>query len=383
MMRPAQQQGAALIIMFIVLILSLASWQLWAISSEQITLKRQQKTHAALAQAKQALLGYAISYDQTHLGQTPGLLPCPDISTNNGEGSSSPNCGSKNISQLGRFPWRTLEADMIKDGHAECLWYVVSGTFKNNPKTDLLNWDTNGLLQLSHNNDNDPIAALIISPAQKLSTQQRNTSNSSSFCGGNYQANNYLEGYELSNQANQISHFQQNTTNDQILSIQRSEIFSAISTRADFSNWIFALLQASDSCLSSLPSPVILNFDTNPISELLGNMFTSPFLETAHPPKTCLNDVQRNWQDQLFYSRCLDGSNCINIDSQSCKGLMIFAGQRSASQVRNNNTQRNQIENYLEPASLQLLSQANHPNLQLDQAFNTQQAHLDLIHCIL
>ena len=97
---------------------------------------RDSRTEAALAQAKEALIFYAASYADTH--------------GTSGEGTpatASSACTLKDVTALGRLPWKTLGLPDLRDGNQECLWYAVSGNFKANVnKTDLMNWDTNGLI---------------------------------------------------------------------------------------------------------------------------------------------------------------------------------------------------------------------------------------------
>ena len=120
---------------------------------------RAQKTAIALAQAKEALIAYAATYKDTHDDPgsssytVPGYLPCPDLGP---PASRRPgcagSCGSSLVSVMGRLPWKTLGLDALKDGSGECLWYAVSGTYKNNPNgvsgstttSNMMNWDTNG-----------------------------------------------------------------------------------------------------------------------------------------------------------------------------------------------------------------------------------------------
>jgi len=105
---------------------------------------RQAQTVKALAQAKAALIGFAATYadDPDHKGQPQGYLPCPDI---DGDGSSDAACSNRDKTVLGRFPWRTLGLPPLRDGSGECLWYVVSGTYKDAPK-NILTSDTDGQL---------------------------------------------------------------------------------------------------------------------------------------------------------------------------------------------------------------------------------------------
>lgn len=89
------------------------------------------QTAAALAQAKEALLGYAASD-----GNLPGSIPCPDA---NNDGTSDltdysgPNC----VAPVGRLPWQLLRLQDLRDGSGERLWYAVSPNFNANTSTAL------------------------------------------------------------------------------------------------------------------------------------------------------------------------------------------------------------------------------------------------------
>lgn len=100
----------------------------------------------ALAQARSALIGYAISYAERHPGEGYGFLPCPD----RGNDGSTPigACGARDTAAIGRLPWRTLGLAELRDGWGECLWYAVSGSAKHNPKPLALNWDSPGQFAL-------------------------------------------------------------------------------------------------------------------------------------------------------------------------------------------------------------------------------------------
>jgi len=55
--------------------------------------RAQARSIAALSQAREALLGYAISYDESHSGQGQGYLPCPD--TDNTGSTALGACGPR------------------------------------------------------------------------------------------------------------------------------------------------------------------------------------------------------------------------------------------------------------------------------------------------
>ena len=166
---------------------------------------RDERTAVALEQAKQALIGYAATYRDTHPGEVFGYLPCPDIDGDAlGDGIAESSCGAKDVTVVGRLPYRTLDLPPLRDGSGECLWYAVSGNFKNNPKTDLMNWDTNGLIEVMRPDGATFIAgagpttraaAVVFAPGPILPGQDRSLggANPPRVCGGNYSAANYLD----------------------------------------------------------------------------------------------------------------------------------------------------------------------------------------------
>src|SRR5450756_2619636 len=145
-----KQHGAVLMIMLVIMIVGIAAILVNSLNSVRLKNAHQGNTAAALAQAKDALIGFAITYSNTHTAspQVNGYLPCPDIAGGLTEGSAELSCGLQDVSVIGRLPWATLDLSILRDGDGECLWYAVSGTYKDNPKTGLMNWDTNGLLKI-------------------------------------------------------------------------------------------------------------------------------------------------------------------------------------------------------------------------------------------
>lgn len=288
----SRQRGAALMVMLIILVLGLAATLVNSLNSVELRNERNARTAAALAQAKDALIGYAITYGDTHNGEVHGYLPCPDTDGSNGEGSSkSPSCGSKNASQIGRLPWKTLDLPALRDGNGECLWYAVSGTYKSNPKTDLMNWDTNGQLQAYAadgtsrlDNDGNQVVAVVFAPGAAQNGQAR--SNSTATCGSNYIPSAYLDNdtaHGINNADIAAGKFVQGTSggevNDQMVFITRDELWAAMQKRSDFANTLKLLTQRVAECIAnygthnflgaankSLPRPaplVLTNYGSN------------------------------------------------------------------------------------------------------------------------
>jgi hypothetical protein len=164
-----KQKGAALIIFAVIFALAATAFLVSQLDGSGVKIEREKKTVAALAEAKAALIGFAARSGVLTGQARPGDLPCPDT---NEDGSSDPCPGDV----IGRLPWRTLGLSDLRDGDGERLWYAVSSTFKNSPRTLILNSDTFGTITLRDatgtilNNENleSPAIAVVIAPGNPL-----------------------------------------------------------------------------------------------------------------------------------------------------------------------------------------------------------------------
>jgi type II secretory pathway pseudopilin PulG len=371
-----RQRGAAFIIMLVILIMGVAAFLVSSLNSSALQIKRDAVTADALAQAKDALIGYAVTYGDTHSNKAFGYLPCPDSGAN--EGTAAGSCGSKNVSMLGRLPWKTLGLPALRDGNGECLWYAVSGTYKNNPKTDLMNWDNNGLFQvfaaigviLAGQTPDTNAVAVIFAPGVALGGQGQNRApdGTAPICGGNYTASNYLDNdiaisannAAPSSVANAISQFftsgATTNINDRVIFITKSDIFSAIKKRNDFSTFVSTSLSTIATCLTAQahPDPVSMTFNNPPplfTTETSGGTLVGSLKIGRVPQALCLASPLDNWQDNFLYAKCTS-ANCLTTVNgvPNCNGVVIFSGERPVSQSRTTNTQKNDWSNYLETA---------------------------------
>jgi len=391
-----RQHGAALMVMLVILIVGVAAILVNSLTTASIQTARQKQTSAALAQAKAALIGYAVTYGDNpahSLPQVPGYLPCPDYGGGNPEGSAEPVCGSQNVSVIGRLPWATLDVSTLRDGDGECLWYAVSGTYKNNPKTGLMNWDTNGQFQV-YSSDGTQLAsqvvAVIFAPGAVLPGQNR-TGTAAPICGGNYTTSNYLDndtvhGINNSNVAtgNFIQGSSTGNVNDQMVFITRQDIWNAIQKRTDFqprnptnpslpnfNNPLVNLAQQVSLCLAnyanhnhypsdnfSLPwaaTPTLSDYSVNTNYNDTVNLYAGrvPYLVGTSKATTnndysnlmtaanCPTSTQwasvdpwwSNWKDQLFYAVSAEFSpNAYNHD-QSCGTCLKINGSGNYAAV--------------------------------------------------
>jgi len=134
-----KQHGAILLIMLVILVISMAAILVSSLNTYSIKNARQAKTAAALVQAKEGLIGYAISDSNR-----PGEFPCPD-SNNDGVITLADYSGSNCQSLIGRLPWKTLGLPELFDGSGEHLWYALSDPFHANGSA-ILNSNTKGTL---------------------------------------------------------------------------------------------------------------------------------------------------------------------------------------------------------------------------------------------
>ena len=290
---PAGQRGAALLIL-LALIIPVLLYALVAglqRSGGELARARDQKTYEALAQAKAALIAYAVTYKETHddpasnIYYVPGYLPCPDLGIplfgEYYEGAATGSCDNFLVSSVGRFPWKTLGLEALRDDSGECLWYAVSGTYKNNPNgvtsnnttsNNMMNWDTNGQFKvmdangiafLTGSTEDSLAVAVIFAPGKGLSGQDRTPAAGTANCGGNYNAAAYLDTANGINNSTlvtpsspgvvtDVSTFIAGTAgdtfNDKLVYITRADIWNAIKKRSDFNNYLRALTRRATEC---------------------------------------------------------------------------------------------------------------------------------------
>ncbi|MFK5948756.1 MAG: hypothetical protein QM500_08320 [Methylococcales bacterium] len=206
-----KNRGAALLMFVMISIIVASALLLKALNIANISGLSSERQ--VLNQAKQALLGYAISYGDKNLNRLPGYLPCPDRT---GDGLADSPCGGVNSSVMGRLPWKTLGLPALRDGAGECLWYAVSGAYKESPQ-GALSTDADGqfllfdakLNSLNGLNNKDAAIAIIFSAGKAVANQNRSvTAGNTTECGstravdGVNLTRNYFEQLSNINNAN-------------------------------------------------------------------------------------------------------------------------------------------------------------------------------------
>ncbi|MBZ0091531.1 MAG: hypothetical protein K8F27_04835 [Sulfuricellaceae bacterium] len=204
---PPRQHGIALLVMLTILGMVGLFFVLGSLSRLSFQNERNSATSAVLAQAKEALIGYALTYSDSNPFNVLGYLPCPDLGRGLEGLEDSAGCigaSNQDLSVVGRLPWRTLGLPPLHDGNGDCLWYAVSGNFKSKTKTNLMSWDSLGQFEVIAPDGSSKEAgslpsnravAIIFSPGKAIGAQNRGLDATLTVpeCGGNMDAANYLD----------------------------------------------------------------------------------------------------------------------------------------------------------------------------------------------
>jgi hypothetical protein len=272
-----RQRGAALLLLLTALIFGGAILAARLFTNHDPVSARTRAQAAALAAAREALLGYATLDDPARPGEL-GFLPCPDSDASGGfaEGEAHAGaCGARYRTVQGRLPWRTLGL-APRDGGTECLWYAVSGSHKaaTTTRAELLNPDSNGQLRVVDATTGltvagvdpaDRVVAVIMAPGPPLAGQVRTLAGggATARCGGSYTAAAYLEALPalgagnvaLAGLADAVTTAlagapARTDANDQVVYITRAELAARIARRADLPASLDGLANAVARCLA-------------------------------------------------------------------------------------------------------------------------------------
>jgi len=233
----ARQRGATLLIILVILVIGVAAVLINSLTSSAIKTARQERTAAALAQAREALISYAISSENTGGGSArPGNFPCPDADAPgaSGYGSEQGSCSSGGGTTIGRLPWKTLGIPELVDADGEPLWYAVSNNFRKS--ASIINSDTRGTLQI-YDRDGSTLltpagneaVAIIFAPGVFVGNQQSNTAAEKTT------ASNYLEAAGGQNNATTSGPFitadNSDTFNDRLVMVRTRDFIPIIEKR--------------------------------------------------------------------------------------------------------------------------------------------------------
>ena len=368
-----RQLGSALLLMLLVLGVLAAYLAIRTVTD--VNSERERLTAASLAQAKTALIGFAVTYADSHPGQANGYLPLPDLgsSRNNNftvsEGVAAANFSgnSSHLSVLGRLAWRTLDLGPQRDGSGACLWYAVSGAHQDALKATPMNWDSVGQFDIfgsdgtpagtvsTGGNEHQRAIAIVFAPGSAMPDQTRSNSDVDNVieCGGNYDAHNYLDSFNphplINNIVNSLTGLHGATgnyplaapkqimagpvwdanrsplINDRLLTITPDDLFNLIQRRADFKTDIDAMLGDLAVCLNGLTP-------TDPgLAASAGNKGVDHILAACPATDAAKINVLVNWSNNLLYAKPAAASTVGG--TSGCIAVLLFGGARTQRSV--------------------------------------------------
>lgn len=136
-------RGYVLLLVTAAVAVALVSMLVGSLNSAAVRNRRAEVSAAALAQAREALIGYALARRSSTGAPNarPGELPCPD---RDDDGDDDGSCSA---GEIGRLPWRSLGLAPPIDGSGELIWYALAGAFRNrNMNNNPINSGTRGNL---------------------------------------------------------------------------------------------------------------------------------------------------------------------------------------------------------------------------------------------
>ncbi|MEI7842897.1 MAG: hypothetical protein WCI39_07680 [Gallionellaceae bacterium] len=342
------QQGAALMVMLVIMVIGTAAFLVSALSKVPATLQNDQKTLVSLTQAKEALLAYAASQgDITGTGR-PGDLPCPDTNTP-GTANDGIEAGSCVAGAIGRLPWRTLGIPELLDADGEPLWYAISGDFRrdslngnpiNSDLTGTLNvYGSDGTTLLT--NASDMAAAIVFAPGKIVGSQLRSSSTDKT------NKSNYLDSYTfpspisvtLNNATTNgpfLSAEKTDTFNDKLIFIKASQLRPAIETRV--ARELAKLFNSYYLSWNSFPFAVQFTDPSN--ATFIGNTNTTYGLPPYENMLGGTNTPTWSAAPTISFSNGGSGSTCTlrNASNSSCTGSNCVGARCTLSNLQAGST---------------------------------------------
>lgn len=330
------------------------------------TLRQETHTARVLGIAREALIGFAATYrNKEHPNADFGYLPCPDL---DGDGSSE-TCGLQEQTSIGRLPYLTLNLPDLRDAAGECLWYAVAGSFKNNPKAEIVNWDSTGRFRLLRD-DGQVIplagdqaglaAAIIIAPGAARPGQARSPGGGR--CGGDIDAGQLQQYVEAlgsvvgSDGGPGILDVTSEGTgsNDRIAAITAGDIYRQLKRRSQYSQHLGEVFAALADCLEKTGLPAPVGAERYGTSEL--GRLPAPSALSGACRAAALRDPVGNWGELMRYARCTDLSDCLAMRDGRCRGALFFGGERLDTQARLSPADKAATDHYLEASTLAALA---------------------------
>jgi len=344
-----QQSGQAILLTILLLgiVVTIPAFSL--LSPRKAQVDSSDLTEAALAKARDALIGYAVQNTTR-----PGNLPCPDR-TGNGQ-QTTPCASSSTPTRIGFLPWKTLGTGDLRDGTGAPLLYAVSTVYAGS--AGVLNSDTAGDYFVTGTTSATGVIAVIFAPGAVTSTQQRDSS--SAFCttttttiARDICPANYLEGGNENGSVNFVTGLRSNIFNDQLLLVTQDNFFPAVTSRV--AREVRIALKDYYLANSRFPNAALFSDVTSTCDPTLlqGRLaLTSTVGCTGLPLYPAVGSLlpwfsNNSWQNYIFYAvsplctSIATWATCLSVGGLNTLGasantgaLIIISGRALAGQAR-------------------------------------------------
>ena len=269
---PTGQRGAALLLLLLLLVVGSAYLMVSRLEVNTSAADRARHDAQVLAQAKDALIGYAVKDTNR-----PGEMPCPDFNDDGQIDITIDYSGTNCKTLVGWLPWKTLGLPDLRDSSGSRLWYALSDPFHANG-TAKLNSATLGQLTIGGTTTMNNVVAIVIAPGASLGSQLRPSTDATGLA-------NYLEGTNknASPNTNFETRVASSTFNDVLLPITHDELFSVVDKRI--------LKEIAQSFEAYRADP-----DHDPATNVTAYPWLSPY---ANPTSAVFEGVAGTMQGQL------------------------------------------------------------------------------------
>ena len=374
---PGRQSGVSGILLAFLIIIVGVGFAVATLrsNSHSVKLEHEKATYRAMANAKDALIGFAVA------NAVRGFLPCPADPALAGtptEGTAMETCNSDAL-RIGRLPWRTLGLEDLRDGNGEALWYAVSGSFTNdaaeiNRATNASTLSVNGAVN---------VTAIIFSVGATIGSQQRSTAITAcattvsmvrqDYCATNYLDANLATGVSNADADTTFAQIRANTFNDILLPISTDQFFEGVEKRVlqqvraclriyagSNASGLYPWAHAAASYTSGISYPDVMNTFKGRIPDQVANSVTGIGWSTGCPLPVggSAKSWLRDWHELVFYAVApeyapgglggvVNGSLTVN-GTPNVRAVVILAGAVLPGKNRSDAANRGNLVNYLE-----------------------------------
>lgn len=326
---PARSRGIALLVMMSLFLVAFTAITIGRLSLNSIEQKNNTRTVTSLAQARDAIMAFALV--QATNARPPGTLPCPDT---DGDGISNPPAAGACASQQGLVPFVTLGIARTVAGLGTqsplSLWYVIAAGYGGDaigpfiPRNSSRQSPPVSTLTLN----GQAMAFVVIDPGKPLNAQSPSTTPIGA-------VSNFLEAPNDGINPNYTySDFTDLTHNDKLSGMAVGTFWTSVEGRvlAEVRDLIQNYRNTCGAYPWAVPyaAPNDNGVATPPRYQgrvpLTNQWFPTVCPAPSEVPAPVIPQwVVTHWTRMLYYAVCNPFTNCLNLDSGITANVIVMA----------------------------------------------------------